>query len=287
MTIRLAALVCGVGLMVTSCGVDFAPDFSGPGIPECSYSVELEVSSATVLQLQAVPGAVLGPCINELRVGWDYIDQFAESGSAVFWLDSDRVGDRFLEVELTATCDAETALPNGNPEPGINRFVRIDEEPGELAIAVVPVAGRHDGDARALAAGFNGTKKKGRILTPYVDDSGGSASDRIQSALASVGIVLILDDVQITTGTVELRRIGHDPRVGISLEEALEEIEDDLGSPVYRAEWFHSFEGGCIVYRFDAKGAGSESIASEVQSSLGFYPLGELREAARAAGIDI
>ncbi len=287
MTIRLAALVCGVGLMVTSCGVDFAPDFSGPGIPECSYPVELEVSSATILQLQAVPSADFGPCINELRAGWDYIDQFAESGRVLFWLDSDRVGDRFLEVEFTATCDAGGALRYAGPGPGIERRIRIDEEPGEVAIAVVPVAPRHSGDARALVTGTIGTKMKGRTLAPYVDDSDGPASDRIQAALATIGIVLILDDVEVATGTVELRRIGHDPRVGISLEHALDEIEDDLGSPVYRAEWFHSFEGGCIVYRFDAKGAGAEFTASQVRSSLGFYPLGELREDARAAGFDV
>ena len=283
MRLRLAALVCGVALVSTSCGADF----TGPGIPECSESVDAEIATATVIQLQAVPRADFGPCINELRVGWDYVHQFAESGRAVFWLDSDRVGERFLEVELTDSCDIANAVSQGNPEPGIDRFVSIDEEPGEVAIAVVPVAPRHNGDARALVTRTSGTKVKGRVLAPYVDDSGGPASDRIQVALRTIGIVLILDDAQVATDTVELRRAGHDPRVGLSREKALEEIAEDLGSPVYRAEWFHVFEGGCIVYRFDAKGAGAESIASEVRNALGFYPLGELLEVAREEGFDI
>jgi hypothetical protein len=128
---------------------------------------------------------------------------------------------------------------------------------------------------------------EGRTLAPFVDDSSGSASDRILAALRSVGRVLVLDDAEVATGTVELQRAGHDPRVGISVEKALDEIADDLGSPVYRAEWFHIFEGGCIVYRFEAKGSGSESIASNVRDALGFYPLGELRDAARRAGYDV
>ncbi len=84
-----------------------------------------------------------------------------------------------------------------------------------------------------------------------------------------------------------MRRAGRDPESGLTLEEALDEVADDLGDPVYRAEWFHTFNGGCIVYRFDAKGIGSEMIALEVLEAIGFYPLAELREGARQAGYDI
>ena len=41
------------------------------------------------------------------------------------------------------------------------------------------------------------------------------------------------------------------------------------------------------MYRFDASGVGAESIARKVREAIGFYPLAELRQAARDAGFDI
>jgi hypothetical protein len=215
------------------------------------------------------------------------VRQFSESGRSVFWLDSDRVGNRFVEVALKESCDTGGAVPQGSGEPGIDRYVRIDEQPEDVEIAVVPVAQRHDGYARALVTQTIGMTMEGRNVALFVDQSIGSASERIQRALRSVGLVLILDDPEVSSETVELRRAGHDPRVGMSLDKALDEIADDLGSPAYRAEWFHVFEGGCVVYQFDAKGAGAESIPSEVRDALGFYDLATLRETARRAGFDV
>lgn len=283
MRARLLVLVLGLGLISTSCGTDVV----GPGIPECLDAASSEIATATIIQLQAIPDATRGPCIKELKVGWEYQSQFAESGRTIFWLDSDRVGDEFLEVELAPACDPGRAVPDGVPEEGIERFVRVDEEPGQLPVAVIPVASRHVGDARALVTRVIGTNMKGRTLAPYVDESDGPAAARIESALRTVGIVLILDDAEVATDSVELRRFGHDPRVGISLDKALEEIEEDLGSPEYRAEWFHTFSGGCVIYRFHAKGLGSETIAADVRDAIGFYPLDELRDAARRAGFDV
>lgn len=283
MKLRLMILICGLGFVASGC----SPDVVGPGTPECADPAGGDIATATVIQLQALPSAEWGPCIDELRVGWEYTDQFAESGRVVFWLGSDRVGDEFLEVELTETCDTSGAEFVGNPDPEIERLVRIREEPGELPVAVIPVAPRHSGDARALVTETIGVKLKGRMLAPYVDDSTIPAPQRIERALRTVGVVLVLDDPQVMTDTVELRRAGHDPRVDLGVAEALEEIADDLGSPVYRAEWIHVFDGGCIVYRFDAKGVGAETIALEVSEALGFYPLARLRETARRAGFDV
>ena len=147
MSRRLVLLMGVLALAASGCGADVV----GPGIPECGDVGPSEpVESATIVQLQAVPRAEWGPCIEELRVGWDYVAQFAEEGRAVFWLDSDRVGDRFVEVELTATCDPRGMEESPGPVPGMNRYTRVDEEPGDLVVAVVGVADRHRGDARAL-----------------------------------------------------------------------------------------------------------------------------------------
>jgi hypothetical protein len=279
---RFALLTLSCALVTVSCAQGV-----GPGTPVCTGDLSTAPETAVFLQLQAVPSAAFGPCIEELRVGWDYVRQFAESGRAVFWLDSDRVGDRFVEVNLKDSCDPGSAIPQGSGELGIDLFVRVDEEPVNIEIAVVPVARRHDGDARALVTSTIGMTMEGRRVAMFVDDSDQSASERIQRALRTVGVVLILDDREVSTATVELRRAGHDPRVGLSLDKALDEIADDLGSPAYRAEWFHVFDGGCIVYEFDAKGAGAESIASEVREALGFYPLRALRDFLARAGLDV
>ena len=281
--IRRAVLLLSAAIVATSCNADVV----GPGRPECGNAPDGEVTSATILQLQAVPDAAWGPCIESLRVGWDYVSQFAESGRAVFWLDSDRVGDRFLEVELTPACDPGSAMPDGSPEQGIERFVAITEEPTDIRIAVVPVAERHVADARALVTSIIGLEIEGRRLAPFVVEDEGLAADRIQNAIREVGIVLILDDAEVATGTVEMRRARYDPLVSVTVERALDEVEDDLRSPAYRAQWFYTFEGGCIVYRFNAKGAGAEDIALEIKGALGFYPLGELRNVATDAGFDI
>lgn len=277
-----ALLLAALAFTAGACGADVV----GPGTPECADPGE-EISTATIMQLQAVPDATWGPCINELRVGWKYEDQFAESGRAVFWLDSDRVGERFVEIELSAACDPGAAAPAGNPEPDVERRVRVFEEPGELLVAVVPVAARHVGDARALATSVTGRKVRERTLVPFVVEPDRPVADRILEAQRTVGFVIVVDDAEISSGTVELRRPRHEPEQGISLEDAIEEIEDDLDRPAYRAEWYHTFDGGCIVYRFDAEGAGSSLIDVEISDAIGFYPLGELRRAARDAGFDV
>ncbi len=279
--LRLPLLVAGL-LLVSACGTDV----SGPGTPECADPGDA-ISTATIMQVQAVPTADWGPCINELRVGWNYEDQFAERGSAVFWLDSDRVGERFVEIELADTCDPSGSELVGEPEPGVERRAIVHEEPGDLPVAVVPVSSRHVADARAMVTSVVGRKIAGRSLFPVVVDDDEPASDRVLRSLNTYGVVIVLDDAQVSTDTVELRRTGQDPEIDITLEEALDEIADDLDDPAYRAEWFHMFTGGCIVYRFDAKGAGSELIAVEIADAIGFYPLGELREGARQAGYDI
>jgi hypothetical protein len=57
-----------------------------------------------VLTAQAVPSAVLVPCIRELPAGWSYGGSDVGNGRARFWLDSDRAGKHAVEVSLTRAC---------------------------------------------------------------------------------------------------------------------------------------------------------------------------------------
>ena len=66
-------------------------------------------SSVFILQAQAVPSATQLPCFSRLPVGWSYGQNQFRSGVVRVWLDSDRAGDRAIELDLTRTCDVSRA----------------------------------------------------------------------------------------------------------------------------------------------------------------------------------
>jgi hypothetical protein len=104
----------------------------GLGEPRCVGG-----GSAIVLELQAVPSAELVPCYDELEPGWELAEFVARNGSARFVLDSDRDGPRFLEVEVSESCDVSEAtpvpagrdprLPLASDRNGVERFVAVEE----------------------------------------------------------------------------------------------------------------------------------------------------------------
>ena len=96
--------------------------------------------------------------------------------------------------------------------------------------------------------------------------------------------MIIVDDVEVDTGTVSLRRVGGDEDSGLDFESALAELEEDVDDPVYKARWFYTFEGGCIRYDIDAEGEGAQSVKSDVARAVGVYSMEELYELAREAG---
>lgn len=69
-----------------------------------------EDDESLVLAAQAVPTAVLLPCIVEFPVGWIFGGSEIRSGLVRFWLDSDRAGFEALEVRLTRDCDVSEAI---------------------------------------------------------------------------------------------------------------------------------------------------------------------------------
>ena len=81
----------------------------GRSTPVCPPDEDVisAVGASMVLQLQAVDTAEYVPCLNDLNAGWQYEDLVSERGMSRFWLDSDRLGSRFLEVTLTASCEVE------------------------------------------------------------------------------------------------------------------------------------------------------------------------------------
>ena len=280
---RGAALLLVGALAMSACSADLNPNTA----PACELDATASVATATVMQLQAIPDAAWGPCINELLVGWDYEPQTAKRGETTFWLDSDRMGDRFLRVRLQTACQHPSAVAADSSVEGISRYVQIEEEPGPIEVSVIAIAPRHEGFASGIAAGLSGRRLEGRSIEATLADSEDRAPTRIQGALAEGRYAIVIDDREMASNTVELRFPGGETLDGVSLDEALEEMEEVLGTPRFRATWFHEFAGGCIVYRFDATGSGAQTVADDVAEALGFFPLAEFRRSAREAGFDV
>jgi hypothetical protein len=124
----------------------------------------------------------------------------------------------------------------------------------------------------------------GREITAALDESDRAISEKIASAHAGGVPVIIVDDAEVDTETVSLRRAGGDEDSGLDFDAALAEMEGDVDDPVYKARWFYTFEGGCIRYDIDAEGEGAQSVKSDVARAIGMYPMEELYELARQAG---
>ncbi len=279
---RRIALVVALALAAGGCATDL-----GPGTPGCRFG---DTATATIVQLQAVPDAAWGPCIAELMVGWEYEAQIVKRGEAKFWLDSDRMGDRFVEVTLLPACTVEgRAEPAQSPRDGVERFIAEDEAPGAVEIAVVPVAPRHVEYGAGLVAGLSGQRIEGRVVEATLHTEPDSAPERVDNALGAGLFVIVVDDREMASNppTVELRMPNGDTDDGLRIDQALEEIGDELGALRYRATWYHSFEGGCIVYEFDASGQSVLTLPDDIDQALGFFPLAELRRAAAIAGFEV
>ena len=280
---RKVALLLAGTIVMSACSAELDPNTA----PACDTERVDAVATATVMQLQATPDAAWGPCINELEVGWDYSPQVAKRGEATFWLDSDRMGDRFLEVRLQTTCAHPGAVAVESPREGIERYVNVQEQAGAIKISLIPVAPRHEAFASGLVAGLSGRRIEGRPVESDLAGPDEGAPARVQRALTEGRYAIVIDDREMTNGTVELRFPDGQTISGVSLDSALEEVGEELGTPRFRATWFHEFPGGCIVYRFDAAGAGAQTVAGDVADALGFFSLAEFRSAARDAGFDI
>jgi hypothetical protein len=207
-----------------------------------------------------------------------------ESGRAWFWLDSDRLGDRFLTVSLQETCVTSGAEPSGSWADGISVYTEIQPaEPG-TRLAIVTVANRHLAYAQQLL----GLLLEGGS-TVRLDISDAPFSQRIQGALDAGEVVLIVDDADTEARTASVRTpdAPQDEIAGQTPEQILERFSADPNDETYRGDWYLTFEGGCIIYGFDAQGPGASALPHDVRSALGFAPLEELRGLLRTAGYDI
>lgn len=277
---RVVFAACVLAVLSVGCGEQQL----GRRIVECDGPSQ-GFSTSIILTAQAVPGTEYIPCIDALRPGWQFQHVQARSGQAYFTLDSDRMGMEFLRVTLLPSCDIGTAMEVASDEPDVTLSVEVLEEESDFAVVVIPVANRHHVYSTVVVSRFMSESVRGRDITAILDESDAPISEKIASAHATGAPVIIIDDAEVDTETVSLRRVGGDEDSGLSFDEALAEIEGDVGDAAYKARWFYTFQGGCIRYDIDAKGEGAQSVKSDVARAIGLYPMEELYELARQAGI--
>ncbi len=276
---RLVLTACVLALLSVGCGEQQL----GRRIVECE-GLSQELGTSIILTAQAVPGTAYIPCVDALRPGWQFEHVQARSGQAYFTLDSDRMGMEFLRVTLLPSCDVGAARQVASDEGEVDLSVEVLEENADFAVVVIPVASRHHNYAVSVVAHLMSESVRGRDISATLDESGAPISEKIASAHGTGAPVMIIDDVEVDTETVSLRRVGGDEESGLDFDAVLEEIEDDVDGPVYKARWFYTFEGGCIRYDIDAEGEGAQSVKTDVARAIGVYPMEELYELARQAG---
>ena len=259
----------------------------GLGEPGCVELAGDDVSAMTIMNVQAVPTAKYTPCLDELRLGWDSVEWFAEDGRA--GIEIVKSFDTFLTATVTETCDVSGAVAVDSGFPDIRRFEDIEFEETEITIVIVPSGEEPLDFARTLRESLEGVEIDDRPVALLIDGHlPRSVSARVDDAQSRGDYVWIIEQLDAEEGTVQLRSndLAANGR-GLRPGEALDRIEDVVPSVSYRGNWYFTFEGGCITYEFDADGTLAETVAADAEDALDFYPAGELREFARDAGFDI
>jgi hypothetical protein len=255
----------------------------GIGAQTCEENVR-EPSPANVLAAQAVPTARYTPCFRSLEAGWDDVYFEAESGSAGIAVAHGT--ERFLTAVVTAGCDLSGARRITSGYSDIEKYIDIEQVHSDVSVAVLPVATRQLAYAFELAERWNETQLGGRRVLLRVDpDVSSPVSTRMERALAERQYVWVIDELDMAEGTLELRSGELGTIAQLTAEEALDVIEDDVATEIYRGKWYFTFEGGCITYTFDAEGPMARTVAADATANLGFYPAYQLRSATdRASG---
>ncbi len=118
---RRAVLAAAVALLLSGCGtITF-----GSEAVACAQGDDGTPTNGVVLMAQSVPTASFVPCLEGMPVGWHFAALDAQSGSARFWLDSDRYGMHAIEVRLTESCDTSGATEIPSERPDRQRMERV------------------------------------------------------------------------------------------------------------------------------------------------------------------
>ena len=180
-TAVLAPALLGTALLVGGCSADGGVSGELPG---CATGDDAGAANAVVLMAQSVPTASWVPCVESVPVGWSFAGLDARSGSARFWLDSDRDGLHAIEVLLTATCDTGGATEIPSDRQDLRRFERVNQVTphyhglryylfdGGCVTVVFRLAGQNRSEPLALATHSLGVVSRGELAAQVHEESG-------------------------------------------------------------------------------------------------------------------
>ena len=241
-----------------------------------------------MLEVQSVPGSAYVSCINGLKTGWDYRHLEARSGRSVFWLDSDRMGDSFVAVESVLSCDIGDATRSDFYDSPIQHFKDVVSET-TVDIVLVPegVSELTRSYATEVKANLEATEIKGRNTEAPISISDEPTAARVSRAAATGAHVITMSVRDAEEGTLTLILSGQQQEYEGDLDHVIDAIEDVETQSSYRGKWYFVFEGGCVVYTFDAEGPGVDTIERDIDQALGLYDAGALRQVARDMGYNL
>jgi hypothetical protein len=282
--VRPLIVLLAIVLLPSAC----SSNHLGLGESNCRPGLS-DVSTSNILSVQAVPTAKYTPCLNELQLGWDQADSFAEDGRAGINITRSTPSSTFLTATVTESCDVSDAVAVESGYPDIDRFEDIEQQPVGIEITVVPSGEDPLSRAQQLVDELATVEIDNRPVTYTVDEAiDEPVGSRVERALSQNNYVLIVDEVDVENGTVQLSSndaaaTAHD----LGPDEALSLVADLVPGVFYRGDWYFTFDGGCITYVFNTSGALAETIAEDAEDALGFFPANEIRCSARENGFDI
>ncbi|SFP01932.1 hypothetical protein SAMN05660464_1978 [Geodermatophilus dictyosporus] len=177
-----AVAVLAAAPLLTACGGGTSVSVE---VPACASGDEGSAANGVVLMAQAVPTATWVPCVESVPVGWTFAGLDARSGSARFWLDSDRDGVHAIEVRLTAECDTAGATEIPSEREDLRRFERVTQVspqylgrryyvfPGGCTTVVFTLSGENRGEPLALATQGLGVVSREDLAAQVHTESGG------------------------------------------------------------------------------------------------------------------
>jgi hypothetical protein len=275
---RRLMLVAVISIVAAACSNPL-----GRSVPECDT-----VRNSMVLQVQAVPGSAYVSCINGLKTGWQYRDLEARNGRSVFWLDSDRLGENFLTVESVLSCDVSNATESESGVPSVRLFKDVVSET-TIEIVLVPEGsvGRTLEFAADITTELEAMTIKDRAIEVSVSLANDPTATRVSRAAAAGAHVIIVSVRDAEEGTMTLLLHGQTQEFRGDLDRAIDAIEDAETRSSYRGNWYYVFNGGCVVYTFDAEGASVDTIEDDIGLALGLFDADALRQTARDAGYNL
>jgi hypothetical protein len=276
---RLAILLALLALVASGCATTL-----GRSVPECD-----DAQGTLILSIQSVPGSQYVSCIFGLKAGWKYQDLKAESGESFYTLDSDRMGDGFVRVENVLSCDVGDAVLEDELDTGVALWKDV-EAVRDVNIVIVPEGPSDRTSTRGveIALKLEDSEIRGRAVVVSSSRPDESTRARIDQAAASGAHVIIIGIRDAEEGTLTLLIRGTNVEIEVDdLDDALEAIENAESESSYTGTWYYVFDGGCVVYTFNAEGSGVATLDEDIQTALSLYNAEALRESARDAGYQL